>query len=65
MMVGLSSLGTRWHGALIQEGPPLVFLAGVLPECVWHRSLVYVAPASPVSVLTLKNGAAVTGVTPR
>jgi hypothetical protein len=59
MMVGLSSLvpGEGGHGAIIQEGPPLVFLAGVLPVCVWCWSLVYVTPASPVSVLTLKNGA--------
>jgi hypothetical protein len=50
---------------LVQEGPPLVFLAGVLSVCVWHWSSVYAAPASPVSILTLKGGAMVIGVTPR
>jgi hypothetical protein len=33
---------------LIQEGPPLVFLADVLLVCLWCWSLVYAAPASPV-----------------
>jgi hypothetical protein len=55
-------IGQRGHGALIQEGPPLIFLLGVLP--IWHCSLVYVASASPVSVLTLKGGVGVTGVAP-
>jgi hypothetical protein len=57
-------IGHRGSRALIQEGMPLVFLAGVLRVCVWHWSLVYAAPASPISVVTLKNGIVVTGVAP-
>jgi hypothetical protein len=55
-------IGDQGHGALIQEGLPLVFLAGVL--LVWHCSLVYATLASPVSVLTLNGGVGVTGVAP-
>jgi hypothetical protein len=28
-------VGHQGRGALIQEGPPLAFLASVLPVCVW------------------------------
>jgi hypothetical protein len=61
---GSSSSGTRGHRALIQEGPPLVFLAGVLPVCVRLWLLDYAAPTSPNSVLTLKSSVVVTGVMP-
>jgi hypothetical protein len=57
----------RWApgcGAFTQEGSSLVFFAGVLPVCAWRCSLVYVAPTSPISPLTLKGGAGVVGVTP-
>jgi hypothetical protein len=32
---GAVLIGHRGHGALVQEGPPWVFLVGVLPVCVW------------------------------
>jgi hypothetical protein len=54
----------RWCRALIEEGPPLVFLIGVLPVCGWHCPLIYVTLASPVPILTLKGGAGVIGVVP-
>jgi hypothetical protein len=56
-------VGHRGCEALIQGDPPLVFLAGVLPVCVWCWSLVYAAPDSFVFALNLKSGAMVTGVT--
>jgi hypothetical protein len=43
----------------------MVISACVLPIYAWHYSVVYVASASPVSALTLKDGARVAGVTPR
>jgi hypothetical protein len=49
---------------LLQEGLPLVFLAGVFLVCVWHCSLVSTILGSPVSVLTLNGGVGVTRVTP-
>jgi hypothetical protein len=55
-------IGHRGHRALIQEDPPLVFLAGVLP--VWHCSLVYAAPTSPIYILTLNGGVGMTRVAP-
>jgi hypothetical protein len=55
-------IGHQGHRALIQEGLPLVFLAGVL--LVWRCSLDYAAPTSPISVLTLNSGVGVTGVAP-
>jgi hypothetical protein len=62
---GAILVGHQQCRALIQEGPPLVFLAGVLSVCVLGRSSVYAAPASPVFALNLKSGAVVTGVMPR
>jgi hypothetical protein len=47
-------------GALVEEGPPFVFLSSVLP--VWRCSLAYAAPASSVFVLTLNGGVRVIGV---
>jgi hypothetical protein len=35
MMVGPSSSGIEGRGTLIQEGPPLVFFAGILLVCAW------------------------------
>jgi hypothetical protein len=64
MIAGAIFVGHQGCRALIQEGPSLVFLAGVIPICAWCCMLVYVAPASPVPALTLKSGAGVTTVTP-
>jgi hypothetical protein len=62
---GAILIGHWGCGAVVQEGPPLVFLAGVLPICVWSwLLLVYAAPASPISALTVKSSAEVTGFTP-
>jgi hypothetical protein len=55
-------IGHRGRGALIQEGTPLVLLAGVLP--IWCCSLVDAATTSLVSVMTLNGGVAVKGVAP-
>jgi hypothetical protein len=55
-------VGHRGHGALVQEGLPLVFLAGVLQ--VWRCPLVYAALISHVYVLTLNGGVGVIGVAP-
>jgi hypothetical protein len=52
---GAVLLGHWGHGTLVQEGPPLVFLVDVLLVCIWHWLLVYDAPASPVSALTVKK----------
>jgi hypothetical protein len=56
-------IGRQGCRALIHEGPPLVFLACVLPVCVWCCLSIYAAPASLVLALDLKNGATMTGVT--
>jgi hypothetical protein len=58
-------IGHLGHRALVQVGPPLVFLAGVLSVCIWHWSLVYAAPTSAIFVLKLKSGDVVTRVAPR
>jgi hypothetical protein len=57
ILIGLR--GSRDH---VQEGPPFVFLAGVLLVCACHCLLVYTT--SPIPVLTLKGGAGVTVVIP-
>jgi hypothetical protein len=39
---GGAILTERWgHGALVQEGPPLVHHASVLSVCMWHKLLVF------------------------
>jgi hypothetical protein len=58
-------VGHRGCGALVQEGPSLVFLVGVFSVCVWCWSSVYAASASPIFALNLKSGVVVIGVTPR
>jgi hypothetical protein len=58
-------IGHLGHGALVQVGPPLVFLAGDLSVCVWHCPLVYFTPVSPIPVLKLKGDAWVAGVVPQ
>jgi hypothetical protein len=62
---GAVLIGHRGCRALIQEGPPLVFLAGVLLVCVRCWSSVYAFPASPIFAMNLKSGVVVTGVAPR
>jgi hypothetical protein len=62
---GAILVGHQGCGALIQEGPPLVFLARALSVCVWYWSSVYAAPSSPIFAQNLKSGAMVIGVMPR
>jgi hypothetical protein len=50
--------------APVQQGMPLVFLAGILLVCAWFCPLIYIALASPVSTLTLKGSPGVTQVVP-
>jgi hypothetical protein len=54
----------RGCGALIEKGPPLIFLASVLPVCAWRCPLIYTTPASPIPTLTLEGGARVIVVIP-
>jgi hypothetical protein len=65
MMVGPSSSVTWGVEPSSKRALPLDFLVGVLPVCVWHWLLVYATSASPISALTVKSGAEVTGVMPR
>jgi hypothetical protein len=48
-------IGHQGCGALVQEGPPLVFLVSVLSVCAWCWSSIFATPASPIFALSFKN----------